>query len=67
MVIEPVNLLIFYHCLQEFKVVYLEIILNSTNTLLPSTALGRVGLAEDIGAVVAFLCTNEAKWINAYV
>jgi NAD(P)-dependent dehydrogenase (short-subunit alcohol dehydrogenase family) len=29
------------------------------------TALGRVGLAEDIGAVVAFLCTDEARWINA--
>jgi NAD(P)-dependent dehydrogenase (short-subunit alcohol dehydrogenase family) len=29
------------------------------------TALGRVGLPTDIGAVVAFLCTPEAKWINA--
>jgi NAD(P)-dependent dehydrogenase (short-subunit alcohol dehydrogenase family) len=29
------------------------------------TALGRVGLAEDIGGVVAFLCTEEARWINA--
>jgi NAD(P)-dependent dehydrogenase (short-subunit alcohol dehydrogenase family) len=28
------------------------------------TALGRVGLPEDIGGVVAFLCTPEAKWIN---
>jgi NAD(P)-dependent dehydrogenase (short-subunit alcohol dehydrogenase family) len=28
------------------------------------TALGRVGLAEDIGGVVAFLCTDEARWIN---
>lgn len=28
------------------------------------TALGRVGLAEDIGGVVAFLCTEEARWIN---
>ncbi|GAA4741988.1 SDR family NAD(P)-dependent oxidoreductase [Flavisolibacter ginsenosidimutans] len=26
--------------------------------------LGRVGTAEDIGSVVAFLCTDEAKWIN---
>lgn len=25
---------------------------------------GRVGAADDIGAVVAFLCTEEAKWIN---
>ncbi|MDF2457080.1 MAG: family oxidoreductase [Cytophagaceae bacterium] len=29
------------------------------------TALGRVGLPDDIGGVVAFLCTEEAKWINA--
>lgn len=29
------------------------------------TALGRVGLPEDIGGVVAFLCTPEARWINA--
>jgi NAD(P)-dependent dehydrogenase (short-subunit alcohol dehydrogenase family) len=29
------------------------------------TALGRVGRAEDIGSVVAFLCTEEARWINA--
>jgi len=28
------------------------------------TALGRVGEAEDIGPIVAFLCTDEAKWIN---
>ena len=28
------------------------------------TALGRVGKADDIGSVVAFLCTEEAKWIN---
>jgi NAD(P)-dependent dehydrogenase (short-subunit alcohol dehydrogenase family) len=28
------------------------------------TALGRVGNADDIGGVVAFLCTEEAKWIN---
>ena len=29
------------------------------------TALGRVGLPDDIGGVVAFLCTDDAKWINA--
>ena len=28
------------------------------------TALGRVGLPDDIGGIVAFLCTEEAKWIN---
>ncbi|WP_268224030.1 SDR family NAD(P)-dependent oxidoreductase [Sinomicrobium oceani] len=30
-----------------------------------ATALGRVGLPEDIGGVVAFLCSPEARWINA--
>ena len=29
------------------------------------TALGRVGLPGDIGGVVAFLCTEDAGWINA--
>jgi NAD(P)-dependent dehydrogenase (short-subunit alcohol dehydrogenase family) len=28
------------------------------------TALGRVGLPDDIGGVVAFLCTKDAYWIN---
>jgi len=28
------------------------------------TPLGRVGMADDIGSVVAFLCSKEAKWIN---
>lgn len=26
--------------------------------------LGRVGEAEDIGPVVAFLCTDDARWVN---
>lgn len=30
-----------------------------------STALGRAGVPDDIGGVVAFLCTEEARWINA--
>ena len=30
-----------------------------------NTALGRVGLPDDIGGVVAFLCTEQARWINA--
>jgi NAD(P)-dependent dehydrogenase (short-subunit alcohol dehydrogenase family) len=30
-----------------------------------ATALGRVGLPDDVGGVVAFLCTDDAKWINA--
>lgn len=29
------------------------------------TALGRVGQPDDIGGVIAFLCTEEARWINA--
>lgn len=29
-----------------------------------ATALGRVGLPGDIGGVVAFLCTDDAYWIN---
>lgn len=29
------------------------------------TALGRPGVAEDIGGVVAFLCTEYARWVNA--
>ncbi|MDR3680937.1 MAG: SDR family oxidoreductase [Flavipsychrobacter sp.] len=29
------------------------------------TALGRVGLPEDIGGVVAFLCSDDARWVNA--
>lgn len=28
------------------------------------TALGRVGLPDDVGGVVAFLCSNDAKWVN---
>ncbi|MDR6197643.1 SDR family oxidoreductase [Siphonobacter sp. SORGH_AS_0500] len=34
-------------------------------TVASLTALGRVGLPDDIGGVVAFLCTEEARWINA--
>jgi len=29
------------------------------------TALGRVGLPEDIGSVVAFLCSDDAHWVTA--
>jgi len=28
------------------------------------TALGRAGLPDDIGGVVAFLCSEDARWIN---
>jgi len=30
-----------------------------------NTALGRVGLPDDIGGVIAFLCSEEAHWVNA--
>lgn len=33
-------------------------------TIAGFTALGRVGLPTDIGSVVAFLCTDNAYWIN---
>ena len=29
------------------------------------TALGRVGLPDDIGGVVAFLCSDDSRWVNA--
>ena len=28
------------------------------------TALGRVGVPDDIGGVVAFLCSDDARWVN---
>jgi NAD(P)-dependent dehydrogenase (short-subunit alcohol dehydrogenase family) len=30
-----------------------------------NTALGRMGEADDIGPVVAFLCSDAARWVNA--
>lgn len=30
-----------------------------------NTTLGRVGVSEDIGGVVAFLCSEDARWVNA--
>jgi NAD(P)-dependent dehydrogenase (short-subunit alcohol dehydrogenase family) len=36
------------------------------NTMISGmTSLGRVGLPDDIGGVVAFLCSDDAKWVNA--
>ena len=32
--------------------------------LAAETTLGRVGLPTDVGSVVAFLCTDDASWIN---
>lgn len=38
--------------------------LQSKTFLSSQTPLGRVGQADDIGSVVAFLCSDDAKWIN---
>jgi len=35
------------------------------NFLASQTALGRVGVPDDIGGVVAFLCSEEGRWVNA--
>ena len=32
-----------------------------------STALGRIGKPDDIGGAIAFLCTDEASFINGAV
>ena len=34
------------------------------NVLSSLSPLGRVGMPQDVGSVVAFLCTDEARWIN---
>jgi len=39
---------------------------KDVNAMISSaTALGRAGLPDDIGGVIAFLCTEEGRWINA--
>jgi len=38
---------------------------DMNKTVAAATALGRVGMPDDIGSVVAFLCTDDAKWVNA--
>lgn len=39
---------------------------NALNNMIAgNTALGRVGLPDDVGGVVAFLCSDDSKWINA--
>lgn len=38
---------------------------HNVNSMISSiTALGRAGLPDDIGGIVAFLCTEDAGWIN---
>lgn len=40
--------------------------MSDVNKYLASeAALGRVGLPDDIGSVIAFLCSDDSKWINA--
>lgn len=34
------------------------------NMIIANTPLGRLGRADDIGGVVAFLCSEDAGWIN---
>ena len=34
------------------------------NMMIGNTALGRFGQPDDIGSVVAFICSDEAKWIT---
>lgn len=36
-----------------------------TGFIASQTALGRVGVADDIGGVVAFLCSEQGRWVNA--
>ncbi|MDB5014160.1 MAG: short-chain dehydrogenase/reductase, partial [Daejeonella sp.] len=38
---------------------------NMKGFLASQTALGRIGSANDIGGVVAFLCSDNARWVNA--
>jgi len=38
---------------------------NINDMIAGNTALGRAGLPDDIGGVVAFLCTDDAGWITA--
>lgn len=38
---------------------------SETNAMVSSiTALGRAGVPDDIGGVIAFLCSEEGRWIN---
>ena len=38
---------------------------NINKMVAGTTALGRVGVPDDIGGVIAFLCTEDGRWINA--
>lgn len=39
--------------------------IDYNNMISSQTVLGRAGLPDDIGSVVAFLCSDDSKWINA--
>ena len=38
---------------------------NMALSLAQKTALGRVGLADDIGGVIASLLSDDNRWVNA--
>jgi NAD(P)-dependent dehydrogenase (short-subunit alcohol dehydrogenase family) len=38
---------------------------GAKNFIASNTALGRVGVPDDIGGVVAFLCSEDGRWVNA--
>ncbi len=48
-------------------VLFNEIMPQARDYIASSTAVGRVGLPNDIGNVIAFLCTNEASFISGAV
>ena len=41
-----------------------HLLISQTIDFKRSLTLGRAGAADDIGGVVAFLCTEDSKWIN---
>jgi len=38
---------------------------NLKGFLATQAALGRIGVADDIGGVIAFLCSDDARWVTA--
>ncbi len=48
----------------EFNAARLEKMPQMREFIASNTALGRMGKTEDIGGVVAFLCSDAARWIS---
>ena len=48
----------------DFNAAYYEANPHLVETIAANTALGRVGMPEDVGGVVAFLATDDAAWIT---